>query len=54
MEKIIHYLKIINHKLFFKHKLHTFPNIVLIFVRRYGALKQINELRTVNKVIVIA
>ena len=31
-KKIIHYLKIINHKLFFKNKLHTFPNIVLIFV----------------------
>lgn len=31
-KKIIHYLKIINHKLFFKYKFHTFPNIVLIFV----------------------
>ena len=30
-KKLIHYLKIINHKLFFKNKLHTFPNIVLIF-----------------------
>ena len=31
-KKLTHYLKIINYKLFFNNKPHTFPNIVLIFV----------------------